>query len=151
MLVVLLTVALADSPEPEPKFKSAMLNAADRFEAKVEKGVVVWGITATTAIGICEVEQTAGAPPKKMVVRLKGLTNLEYFNVANGKLEFGQGLNRKGPNPVRYVDETGRVITDPTKAAGSIAVAEVKGGIEVTITFAKPGKEWKLTWYEVAP
>jgi hypothetical protein len=150
-MVPLILTALAADPslEPAPRFAAKLSKSDDKFVSRDEKGVAVWVITSPKGISGGEVTLTSGDAPKKIVVRLNGFTTLESFGViVDGTWGMARGFDPSGPNPVRYVDATGRATTDPKKAAGTIQVSAVKGGIEVTLTFKKPGKKWKLSWID---
>jgi hypothetical protein len=59
--ILLARAFLADpSPDPVPKFKVTLQKADDKFEAKTEKGGVVWNITSPTGISGVQVALESG-------------------------------------------------------------------------------------------
>lgn len=150
-LLLTALVALAPAADPEPpalKFAAEFRKPQDKFTASVEKSVPVWTITSRSGIGHATVSLKSGSVPQKVIIRFAGMHNLSFLQVDNGKLSVQGGVSRRGEKNLIHFDDQGKKIGRAGAAACTMHVVPLKDGIEVELTIAKPGKQWKLDWID---
>ncbi len=140
MTALLIVLAFAADPDPEPGAKfDAKLGRADKFASKVEKGVTVWEVSGGGGIGNATVTLKAGEAPKKVVVRLPGLSNLEMFSITAG----GASGNVRLGSTAYFTAKGGA-----TKEAATLTLTARSGKdcVEVEIVTKEAPKEWVFNW-----
>jgi hypothetical protein len=148
LLIAFAAFALAEEPEPTPKFESKLRKPnEDKLESSADKDGAVWRITSKSGIGGATVDLKSGPMPKKVVIRFVGMRSLEGFTLSAGELKL-EGPAWRDAERTRYFDNKGKVTKDAKTSAGSLKIESKGDDIEVVLVNPAPCKKWSFTWVD---
>jgi hypothetical protein len=148
LLLACAALAMADEPQPTPKFESKLRKAnEDTFESSIDKNAAAWKIKSKSGIGGATVDLKSGPMPKKVVIRFVGMRSLESFTLTAGDLKL-QAPAWRDAERTRYFDDRGRVTKDAKASAGSLTIERKGDDIEVVLVNPAPCQRWSFGWID---
>lgn len=119
-----LSMAFADDATP-PKFEWKLKKPQDRIETKLDGDGVVFVLKSETHIGEGSVALTAGAWPKRVVLRLLDFPALEGFSAENGVLKLEPRLGFDQDHADFAFDKTGHATEQADQAVFQLHIRRI--------------------------
>ena len=151
----------AADPTP-PKFEWTLKKPKDRIETKLAGDGVIFNLKSETGIGEGSVVLTAGAWPKRVVLRLLDFPALEGFSAEAGDVRLEASLGFPQDHSERAFDKAGHVTEQAGQAVFHVNIRRVDSKtvdpkspdgkyIEVELPpnfLPVPGKPLSLHWID---